>query len=407
MVNLTSLEWNQILRRERTPLTTVTALLFMIGFLGNLIVLVVYKTRMRDSHGRYFIPYLAIADLSATFVTSSFMILMDYTEGIFPSDQLCKALQFLNWSTTQASVFLLFVIAVHRYLSVCRPLDLRITRMWQRAAIAGSVVLSYSFGTPLLAFSGLVTLRVNYKGSNVTGHVCTFNPGTNKIGETVFYNILFIGNIILLCVTTALYIPIGKIIFEKFREREQSQTYGIKNQSKIADDSQNVQSASSNDAGIESRDEISTESSSVATNKIFSTRLNFQSYNLTLTKEKGVTLTPSLSLKSASKRSKSKRSWRGGIRSKFTLTLMLVVIFYIISYIPFYVMVSTGINDANVWFNLPPWRLNGNLFLYRCYIINNVVNPIIYGLFDSTFRKHFLSLCSRLFLKRISSASGK
>uniref|UniRef100_A0AAU8BTY7 NPFR1 n=1 Tax=Pinctada fucata TaxID=50426 RepID=A0AAU8BTY7_PINFU len=385
MANLTTEEWSQLLRVERLPLVLVTSFLFAIGVIGNLAVLVVYKARLKSTQGRYFIPYLAIADLCATTVTASFMLLMDYTEALFPSDQICKVLQFLNWSTSQCSIFLLFVIAVHRYFGVCRPLDMRFTKKWQRAAIVASVVLAYSFGLPLLFFSGRVTLHVNYKGSNVTGDICTFNPGQVKLGEDIYYRILFIGSILMLCIMTALYVPIGKVIFQKFRETKPSST-AKETTSQVTETSQSGLSSASNNATIELQDFVSNDSSSLPADK--NSRLNLQSMDLTPSS----TLQKMSPAKKKSRKTKSGKS--GGHRSKFTLTLMLVVVFYIASYIPFYVIVSTGINDPNVWFNLPPWKLNGSLFLYRCYIINNVVNPIIYGLFDSTFRKHLLGLCS-------------
>ena len=166
--NLTARELKVIFRYQRIPLITVTILLFLIGFLGNLSVIVVYKLRLKKSDGRYFIPYLAIADLSAATVTSLFMMILDFTEGFFPSDELCKAFQFLNWSTSQTAVFLLFIIAVHRYLSVCRPLNLGFTRLWRRVAIGLSVAFAYVLGLPLLAF--LRTYQVEHKIQTVERH---------------------------------------------------------------------------------------------------------------------------------------------------------------------------------------------------------------------------------------------
>ncbi|KAK3086202.1 hypothetical protein FSP39_015143 [Pinctada imbricata] len=245
MVNLTTLEWSHLLRGERLPLILVTSVLFAIGFVGNFAVVLVYRLRLKITDGRFFIPFLAIADLCATTVTSSFVLLMDYTEALFPSDLLCKVLQFLNWSTSQCSIFLLFAIAVHRYFSVCRPLDMRFTRNWQKAAIVVTVVLAYSIGSPLLLFSGRVTLHINYKGSNVTGDVCTFNPGHVKLGEVIYYRILFIGNILLLGVMTALYIPIGKVIFQRSKGAKQSTSTAKEAKPQITESNESGQSTDS------------------------------------------------------------------------------------------------------------------------------------------------------------------
>ena len=436
--NLTSSEWNVILRHQRSPLITVTILLFLIGFVGNLSVIIVYKLRLKKSDGRYFIPYLAIADLSAATVTSLFMMIMDFTEGLFPSDELCKAFQFLNWSTSQTAVFLLFVIAVHPYLSVCRPLNLGFTRLLRRVAIGLSVAFAYLLGLPLIAFSGRVKLNVRYKEWNVTGYICTFNPGINEHGEAIYYNILFVGSILLLIATTGLYIPVGRIVFLRMKERKRSvKTNNLELSSRTVDSSQDALSPSQTGSTLDGCSETAViasadqrESNLEGKNSSSVTMLQGQTKsNLDGNTDSAVNATsgansaivsatnsvlnnnaseerkPSTDLSNDNRRNAKKASSKRrqqktyNVRGKFTVTLMLVVLFYVISYIPFYVIVSTGINDPNVWFNLPPWKLNGSLFLYRCYIINNVVNPIIYGMFDSTFRRHLVDICKRILFK--------
>ena len=435
--NLTARELNVIFRYQRIPLITVTILLFLIGFLGNLSVIVVYKLRLKKSDGRYFIPYLAIADLSAATVTSLFMMILDFTEGFFPSDELCKAFQFLNWSTSQTAVFLLFIIAVHRYLSVCRPLNLGFTRLWRRVAIGLSVAFAYVLGLPLLAFSGRIKLNIRYKQWNVTGYWCTFNPGINERGEVIYYNILFVGSILLLIATTGLYIPVGRMVFLRMKEKKRSvKRNNMELSSRTVDSSQDALSPSQTGSTLDgSSDTVvivspdQTESalngnnypsattslgqtkshldgdsdSAVNANSTSGVRSsNMSATNSVLNNNDSVGQNPSTTLsndnrhnaKTASSKRRQQKTYN--VRGKFTLTLMLVVVFYAISYVPFYVMVSTGINDMNVWFNLPPWKLNGYLFLFRCYIINNVVNPIIYGMFDSTFRRHFTEICKKI-----------
>ena len=401
MANLTSSEWSVILWHQRSPLITVTLLLFLIGFLGNLAVIIVYKLRLKRSEGRFFILYLAIADLSAVTVTSLFMMIMDFTEGLFPSDHLCKALQFLNWSTAQTSVFLLFVIAVHRYLSVCKPLELRFTRLWKKVAVGLSASLSYLLGLPLLAFSGRVRLNVKYKESNVTGYICTFNPGINEHGEAIYYNILFVGNLCLLVATTGLYIPVGKIIFLRMKNRiVKTRNNSVDLPSRTVEDSQDVVSPSQSESTETCNPNFHaatlsgySSSSPSVSNSISKTVLNNNDANWS---KSGIDVTKDCNINGKELSPKRQREKKYNVRGKFTMTLMLVVLFYVISYVPFYVMVSTGINDMNVWFNLQPWKLNGYLFLFRCYIINNVVNPIVYGMFDSTFRRHFIEICKRI-----------
>ena len=85
-------------------------------------------------------------------------------------------------------------------------------------------------------------------------------------------------------------------------------------------------------------------------------------------------------------------------RRKFTITLMLVVLFYLISYVPFYIIIFSGVNNLDVWLYHTTATLNGYLFIHRCYILNNVMNPIIYSMVDPLFRNEMtemLGACSK------------
>ena len=78
------------------------------------------------------------------------------------------------------------------------------------------------------------------------------------------------------------------------------------------------------------------------------------------------------------------------VRRKFTITLMMVVLFYLISYVPFYIIIFNGVNNLDVCLYHSTSTLNGYLFIHWCYILNNVMNPIIYSMFDLCFERSWL-----------------
>ena len=370
---LTAEEWNKILHQGRIPLICGMFLLFCVGSIGNILVISVYKLRMKDQEGRFYIPYLAIADLIATTVTSTFLLLLDFTEALFPSDPLCRFLQFLNWSGVQNSILMLFLIAVHRYLLICRPHNKRLQPSRKRILVACAAATSVIVSIPLLVFSGAVELHVNYKGSNVSGLFCSFNHGDYPTGEKVYQGILFGSNIVLLFATTILYIPIGRVVFDKSRKSEQA----VNSSSASVNNTNNVSDAETTDAEISTVAHCniaacSDESEEKASNSHQSCK------NAPGLKESTT----------ANKRTENILN----ARKKFTITLMMVVFLYVISYVPFYVIIYNGINDLDVWFNLPPATLNGYLFINRCYILNNVMNPIIYSMFDRVFRNELVGM---------------
>ncbi|XP_052058956.1 neuropeptides B/W receptor type 1-like [Mytilus californianus] len=75
------------------------------------------------------------------------------------------------------------------------------------------------------------------------------------------------------------------------------------------------------------------------------------------------------------------------IMYKFTLMFMAITIIFLISFIPkIFFMVMEG-RDSEFWEKLSSSERAGLRFLYRLYILNNVVNPFIYAFMDMKFRK--------------------
>lgn len=76
--------------------------------------------------------------------------------------------------------------------------------------------------------------------------------------------------------------------------------------------------------------------------------------------------------------------------TKNTKITFVITIFFVISYIPFSIVKLNGAvkRDKD---SSPPDELY-HIFS-RLFIINNIVNPFVYVILDSTFRKHCLLLC--------------
>ncbi len=117
-------KWNSDLARGLTPKNVILLLFVVIGLLGNSTVILIYSFRMKgNKEERYFIPFLAIADLLASFVCALVGIGINMMQATFNNNySLCKTFWFFAVFTASCSIFLLLIIALHRYLKVCRPL---------------------------------------------------------------------------------------------------------------------------------------------------------------------------------------------------------------------------------------------------------------------------------------------
>jgi hypothetical protein len=80
---------------------------FLLGVVGNLLVLYVYKFKVKhQTEERYFIPVLAVFDLSVS-VFSSIYFISDYLNyGSYPSGIFCKTIGFWTYTTLVVSAHL-------------------------------------------------------------------------------------------------------------------------------------------------------------------------------------------------------------------------------------------------------------------------------------------------------------
>jgi hypothetical protein len=93
----------------------------------------------KKTENRYFIPVLAVSDLTGVIVCSSFGLALNMMQAQFYNTDLCKAWWFFAALTTSMSIFLLLIIAAQRYITVCRPVGSQMTLMHKRLAIGVSI----------------------------------------------------------------------------------------------------------------------------------------------------------------------------------------------------------------------------------------------------------------------------
>jgi len=66
---------------------------------------------------------------------------------------------------------------------------------------------------------------------------------------------------------------------------------------------------------------------------------------------------------------------------------MAITVIFVITYIPKVTLMIVESQNANFWLTMSAEEFTGYRFLYTFYIINNIVNPFIYGFFDVKFRE--------------------
>ncbi|XP_077992836.1 growth hormone secretagogue receptor type 1-like [Glandiceps talaboti] len=112
-----------------TMATIAYTLIFLLGLVGNLLVLfVVCCNKDMRSSTNYFLVNLSVADLLVLVFCMPIALLETYV--IRPwllGETMCKVVPFLEYSAAQASVLTLVFISVERYVAICYPLKAKYT----------------------------------------------------------------------------------------------------------------------------------------------------------------------------------------------------------------------------------------------------------------------------------------
>ena len=86
----------------------------VVGIIGNIHVLVVYKFRMKQSNPRIFILFLAVLDLITSAIGMPFVVVDLRNPLTFTLTAVCKTLRFVNYFICVSSALILLVIAIDR-----------------------------------------------------------------------------------------------------------------------------------------------------------------------------------------------------------------------------------------------------------------------------------------------------
>ncbi|XP_062612021.1 muscarinic acetylcholine receptor M3-like [Saccostrea cucullata] len=210
-------DWNKSLTVRLIPNDIVLALYLVIGVIGNTVVLCVYIMRFRGQHGeRYFVPFLALADLLACITCVTFTFYLNFHQADFKNETFCKVMWPLATGTTFMSVFLLLVITIERYFKVCRPFhEFKHKRLFLFIIVTMSVFIA----APSPFFFGRRATFIPER--NLTRYRCTVIKDINSPGPNIYGFVLGMFSIFTPITIAAVYIRIGWKLRGQLRFRQQ------------------------------------------------------------------------------------------------------------------------------------------------------------------------------------------
>ena len=363
--NKTLQEYNDEEANRRLIPVIYLGLLMLIGIPGNLIVLIVYPSRFPKTTHRMFITGLAVADILVCVVTLPFEITEMRLQYTFYNSWCCKFFRACNTLFALSSIFILMGLSGDRFRRVCTPLKVQMTSRHATIYIMFCVVLAVIFSWPNFFISGI---RLVNLGNNVTGYDCSLSDQFAKTKyPTLYGGTLFLVFIICMISLIVLYSLIGRQILKHFQFRRRfsrSSTSKSTSSTPVSNDSRKLMST--NKAEQEYNNEVFIDNKPKETQEMLTRKSHRKSSKHHSTKHQSVK--------------------EDATSKKLTKIALAISLAFILSYLPHLtISLLTALKGK---FLLPPGPVVSAVLpiVTRSFVINNVVNPIIYGLMDKRFR---------------------
>ena len=334
------------------PNTVIKGASIVLGCSGNVLVFLVYTIWIPDRDNiRYFIPFLAIVDALGSLFQGRFYLVADIYAFIFPSDVACRLLYFVFTSLSGISAHCLLVMALQRFLFICRPFGRQMSLLNKRLSLVFISLASGAYAIPLLFYSGVKEETISFRGQNFTAFICRVVVHVSS-SSTAYVTMLFLLTLVNVILTSVLYIPVCKTMF---RASKSIRTTSQRESSSVDP----RQPDKSNSRNIISEEVIYGE--------------NRDAMKVMIGKPK-----------------------TNAAMSRISVMFFIVILVYIISYIPSFIVIL--INHTLKEFDplqLSDVGLNTWRFFNTTSLFNHVSNPFIYLYYDKKFRKALDKLIGR------------
>ena len=336
---------------RRLPSLIYIAILILVGFPGNLSVLVVFLKHYKRSTYRTFIVALASVDTVACSVCMPFEIIETRFQYTFHVVEMCKIFRTVAVVISLTSIFILVGLSADRYRRLCRPLKIQMSVKVSKLVCFASVPLAVSLAWSHFLLSGI--RHVNLR-NNITGVDCSLSDEYKSTKYSFYHNaVLFAIFIISICSLIAMYILIGRKIFQHVRIRETFRpTFSSTTRNKTSSifHAESIEEAKSPEPTSPSQQPTFT---SIA-HKRNSTLVGNHSDNS---------------------------------KTKITRVAFAVSVLFVVSYLPHLILATlTAVKGSFVAAHGPV--VSAVLpIVSRSTFINSVGNPFIYGIIDHRFRR--------------------
>ncbi|KAL5018224.1 hypothetical protein ScPMuIL_003946 [Solemya velum] len=296
-------------------------------------------------------------------------------------------------------------LQIDRYHRICRPLKKHITPKTAKIICSVCVGIAIFFAWPALVIYGIDKIKISRPEGNATAKPCLIeHEYKNTPYPTIFLIILFLATVSTFVALCVLYAYVGCNIFRsrsKWTHSGSSKTYSTEESDVFRNNGEgnNKKNQARSITPVRSP-KIITSPSEVRPNAdgyiAVTQDANAQdSSNKDRKDSKREIFSPKpVAPDSATPRKRRFTFSVPGISAdkKTTLMLFVITVVYIITFLPFFVMVTYRAMNPKFTSLGASWEAIYQLTL-RSYLINSAINPIIYSFCNGVFRNE----CKKLF----------
>ena len=418
-------EENKVYSDHMTPVIVMMFFFILIGIPGNMVVLVMYFSRSQRSTANIFIMFLAGIDLFACVVIHPYIVYKLYNYYDQTWTIACKIFEFLIHFNMVMSGLTLLLVAIDRYLAICKPVKfLKFDRHVYKGIVV-ITVLSVAVSMPLLEFYGPNPNRYEFEDCVFVGYRCDFQQqyqgsvfytGFNAFMMTGFISEIVVMSILYKDVAVVAYrsrraiFPLSNAhIFAGIKPSKSGSTMassGTSGTSQALSKSSVISSTSSTQlpqavVSMVNQIRLSGVPQVHARTRMDNSNTQNNSTVVSFSKEHGSALSQTRSTTRifGTSRIDTTQPNQNGSRLRNTLKaaklLFFVTFVFFLSWMPFFIL--------RVCYTISPSACRMDSFLGKVidniinhvFYINNGINPILYTIMNGTFRKEFILMAKK------------
>ncbi|VDI41798.1 Hypothetical predicted protein [Mytilus galloprovincialis] len=374
------------------PNTVFLFFLLFASLVGNGLVVYVYTFKIKSkTDDRYFIPCLAVVDMIACGLGVSFGTMMNFNPLNFRYGLVCKLIWSANTLTATSSSLMLLAIAVQRYIKVSRLSNSSLSPRSRRLTITAIIIISTVISLPCVVLYGGAKVPLQSENTTITGYNCGALPNVNRdflFGYSITLLLFCLAGIFAL---VTLYCVLLRIIYkqESFRKSIRSAIRPLDVNKHHGIPKWNIQVSSS--SKCEEAKYYVNKSEPCNTDMESASYQNEEADGGHDTKENVSTVPSTIRTRRTSKLTRI--ICRIKRRHRFSIMFFIITLLFCISFLPRIALMIVESVISNFWDNLSDAEYVTVLSFYRGYLLNYVVNPVMYLIFDTVFRTSCKQMC--------------